>query len=162
MVPSQGPKRFDLDALQRCVATLGTSRDVVSCQVKQPLRDALVLCRFGGCRHRQQLAAAREVFPLVPVGEQTEVADPHVAMRQHVQEKTPDELVSFDGHRLAYVAAGAIPVAEADLAMVHGKESVVRDRHPVGVPTKVVEDLLGPGKRLFAVKDPPFAPQGVA
>ena len=54
------------------------------------------LDRLGRFRHRgrrEQLPGARDVGPVFGGGEQAVVADVVEALRQHVQQKAPDELV---------------------------------------------------------------------
>ena len=55
------------------------------------------LCGLGGVglfrRHREQLASVRNVCGSVAVGEQPIVPDAVEALRQHMDQQAPDELV---------------------------------------------------------------------
>ena len=57
-------------------------------------------------------------------------------------------------HRLLTVAVAVILPAEADLAVVHGKQPVVGDGDTVSVASDIVEDLGWPGKRPLRVDHP--------
>ena len=47
----------------------------------------------AGLRHGEQLAGSRDVVGSVTVGEQPIVSDAMEALRQHVDQEAPDELV---------------------------------------------------------------------
>jgi hypothetical protein len=48
-------------------------------------------------------------------------------------EKAADELVGGQGHGLPALSLG-VPVAEADLAVLDGEQTAIRQRDPVDIP----------------------------
>src|SRR5216683_4097592 len=77
---------------------------------------------FWARRQGEQLARVRNVFGSVAIGEQPIVSDAMEALRQHVDQEAPDELVSRQRHRL--VAGGPLDpivlVLEGDAVLVGG------------------------------------------
>jgi len=72
-------------------------------------------------------------------------------------EKTPDELLSTDGHDLSLCCAGA-PIPKGHLTVVGRKDSAVGDGDTVNVTGKIIEDLTGALDGRFRMNDPfPFA-----
>ena len=53
------------------------------------------------------------------VAEEAEVPDAVKSARQHMDQKSPDELPTREGHRLLAVVIPVILPAEADLAVIH-------------------------------------------
>ena len=118
----------------------------------------LLECGFGrlsffwACRRGEQLARVRNVFGSVAVGEQPIVSDAMEALRQHMDQETPDELVGRQRHRLV---AGRpfdpiVLVLEGDAVLVGGHEPAIGDRNAVGVARQIAQHLPGPGERLLA------------
>jgi hypothetical protein len=58
------------------------------------------LSLFWARRRGEQFARVRNVFGSVAVGEQPIVSDTMEALRQHMDQETPDELVQVKPHRL--------------------------------------------------------------
>jgi hypothetical protein len=73
---------------------------------------------------------------------------------QDVEEKTANELGSFQGHQLDGVIVMAIPVSEGEPVALKRYQPVVRDGHPVGVSAQVVHDLLNVVEWGFTVHHP--------
>ena len=82
------------------------------------------------------------------------MADAHETWGKHVEEKASQELVHGQGHEALLVAVGGVSPAEGDLVARQGNEAMVGDGHTMGVSAQVVEDILGPPERRFAVDDP--------
>jgi hypothetical protein len=61
----------------------------------------------------EQQTTASQVMLLAPVGEKAEGANPHQPHRQHVKQKTPNELIHVERHRFDLIAVLAIPVGES-------------------------------------------------
>ena len=66
---------------------------------------------------REQLTAACDLLPSVSIGEQAVVADPHEALRQHVEQEAPDELALIELHQLLLVGVGGVAHSERDAAV---------------------------------------------
>jgi hypothetical protein len=85
---------------------------------------------FWGRRQGEQLARVRNVSGSVAVGEQPIVSDAMEALRQHVDQEAPDELVGRQRHYL--VAGGPLDalvlVLEGDAVLVGGHQPAIGDR----------------------------------
>ena len=107
-------------------------------------------------RHGEQLASVRNVCGSVAAGEQPIVSDAMEALRQHVDQEAPDELVGRQRHGL--VAGGPLDpivlVLEGDAVLVGGQQPAIGDRDAVGVARQIAQHLLGPGERLLGVDHP--------
>ena len=82
------------------------------------------------------------------------MADAHEAVGQDMKQEAADELFSRQGHRLQCVAGFAIAVGEGDLGIFDRRQTMVRDGHPMGIATQVVEDFLGSREGLFGIDVP--------
>ena len=61
---------------------------------------------------------------------------------------------AVQGHRLLAIAVAVVLPAEADLAVVHGQQTVVGDGDTVGIAADIVEDLGRPGEGPLRVDHP--------
>jgi len=89
------------------------------------------------------------------------VADAVEALGQHVQQKTPDELVWVKPHRLPAarsINAVVLP-AERDAGVIGCNETAVRNRNAMRVTGEIAQHLLGSSERRFAVDHPLDVPQ---
>ena len=59
-----------------------------------------------------------EVLLLRAVGEEAEVANPHEAIREDVEQEATDELIRFKGHRTKSIGVSSIAVRESDAALI--------------------------------------------
>src|SRR3979490_1381097 len=75
------------------------------------------------------------------------------ALRQHVDQEAPDELVGRQRHR--FVAGGPLGpivlVLEGDAVLVGGQQPAIGDRDAVGVARQIAQHPPGPGERLLRV-----------
>ena len=78
--------------------------------------------RVGDC---QQLATAAQTLFLCSVGQEAEVPDAHEAVGQEVEQKTSDELFSFEPHGFQRIAVFAVAIGEGDLASVDGQKAMI-------------------------------------
>src|SRR5262245_5257319 len=69
-------------------------------------------------RHGEQLTGAGDVFRTIAVGEQAVMADAMEAFRQHMHQKSADELAGCQGHRL--VTLGPFDHAPAGFQLTWG------------------------------------------
>src|ERR1700722_17943610 len=88
------------------------------------------------------------------VAEEAEVPDAVKPVRQHMDQKAPDELLTREGHYLLAVVISVILPAEADLVAIHGHQSVVRDGDAISVAPDVVENLGRARERPLRVDHP--------
>ena len=96
----------------------------------------------------EQLACACNSLAAMAVGEEAIVPDAVEALRKHVDQEPPDELVRVQRHRLpaAGVVGTIILPAKGDAAVVGGDEAAVRDGDPVRVAREIAQHLLRSGK----------------
>ena len=80
----------------------------------------------------------------------------HEAFGDHVEQETADEFVSIEGHGLFSVLIFSVPVTEGDFSAVGRENSIIGERHAVGVAAEVVEDMDGRSERFFGIDDPWF------
>ena len=113
----------------------------------------------AAARDREQLAAEGEFLGAMTIAEKAVMADAMKAVRQGVQQKTPDELVGRQGHHLALVVMPVIAPAEADPIARHVDQPAVRDGDAVRVATEIGQDRRGAGEGALGVDDPLGAPQ---
>lgn len=98
---------------------------------------------------------------LAPISQEAEVAHAHKAVRQDVEQKAADKLLSVEGCGLLLIAVFAIAVAQGDLAVFDIEDTIVGERHTVSVAAEIVENGLGRPERLFRVDDPVFVVRDV-
>ena len=82
--------------------------------------------------------------------EEAEVADADESVRQDVENEASDELAGGDAHGARAVARAAVAVEKPNLAVAQGDQSVVGDRHAVGVAAEIVQSLLGCQRSRFS------------
>ena len=115
-------------------------------------------CEHGGLGQRpikfQQLTALSQGLFFRTVGEKAEVADAHKAVGQNVEQEAADKLLGVEGHRLFSVAVFSISIAQSNLAMIDIEDTIIGERHAVGVAAEIVENSLGRTERLFGIDDP--------
>src|SRR3954453_14588103 len=93
------------------------------------------------------------------IAEETVMADAMKAVRQGVQQETPNELIGHQGHHLALVVMPVIAPAEADLIARHIDQPAVRNGDAVGVATGVAQGRRGAAKGALGIGPPLRAPQ---
>jgi len=91
----------------------------------------------------QQRVALCEFFLPDPVGQEAEVPQPVEPGGRDVEHQPPQALDGIPCQGAQAVAMGIVFVAEGDLAVFQGDESVVGDSDAMGVPGEVLEDVLG-------------------
>jgi len=97
----------------------------------------------------------------VPVARATQAVIAHCdeAMRQHVREKPPHELLGRHG-TVARLRGGRCLVLQGDLAVCQLEHAVIADGHPENVWGQRAQSLLAPADRL-TVHDPILVPYGL-
>ena len=104
----------------------------------------------------QQFTRLREVVVALSIGDQAIVANAMKAAGQDMQQEAAHELLGTEGHGLvAGVCLGPIILpAKGDAALVQGNESLIRDRHPMGIAGQISQHRRRPGKRAFSALHP--------
>src|SRR4051794_18303101 len=93
------------------------------------------------------------------IAEETVMADAMKAVRQGVQQETPNELIGRQGHHLALVVMPVIAPTEADLIARHVDQPAVRDGDAVRIATEIGQDRRRAGKGALGVDHPLRTPQ---
>ena len=96
----------------------------------------------------------REGELLGSVGQKAEVTDAHEAIGEDVEEKAADEFLGIEGQRFQPIVIPSIPVAESDLAVFNGEDTVIGQSDAVGVAAEVVENGLRRTERFFRIDNP--------
>ena len=79
--------------------------------------------------------------------------------RQHMLQKTPDELLGADGHGFRLSTAGTL-IPKGNLAVVDREDSAIGDGHTVNVAGQIIEDRTGALDGRFTVNNPVLLPYG--
>src|ERR1019366_821200 len=92
-------------------------------------------CRRIGClpRASEQMEAERQQSGTSSVGEESEVADAHEGGRQHMQQKSAQELIDFKSQGLFLLAVRGVSPAKGDVAVGESDQSGVGDGDSVSV-----------------------------
>ncbi len=101
-------------------------------------RRILGCCNARG-RHLQQFADPRQILPASGIGDQPIVADPVKSTGQDMQQETAHELARIKRHGLVTgLAIGPVILpAKGNATVVHGHQSLIRDRHPMGIARQI-------------------------
>jgi hypothetical protein len=114
----------------------------------------LISCVWG-CWCLEELATEAEVSLSVAISEEAVVTDMDEVVGPGVEEEAAEEFFCLEGHG-ALAVMGVVLVAEGDLAVFEGQQSVVGDGHAVSVAGEVFEYAEGVGEGGFGVDDPFF------
>ena len=71
-----------------------------------------------------------------------------------MQQEAADKFIGVERHGLDTIALTPVVVGEADTAVTHVEESVVRDGHPMRIAADIVQDVRRAGKGRLGVDDP--------
>jgi len=93
------------------------------------------------------------------IGEQSEVADAHEALGQHVEEEAAQELRCVESHAALLCAVGIVLVAEGDMFTVEVEQATIGDGHAVGVAAQVAQHLGRLSEGRLGIDDPLFMAQ---
>jgi hypothetical protein len=161
---------FEITGLGLAPAREGLDDDHAAAAARTRTRQHALLMHCHGCGRlrffdggwrREQRARSREVASTIGFGKQSVVPDAVQALGQNVDEEAADELVGCEGH--PFVTGRPVEpivlVAEGDAILVGGDEAAIGDSDAVGVARQIVQNLLGPRERSFAVDDPLALPQ---
>jgi hypothetical protein len=70
---------------------------------------------------------------------------------QQMKEEAADELIDRQGHGFLLAVIAVVLIAELDLAVFDGEQTIIGNGHAVGIATQVIEYLLGSSKGLFGL-----------
>ena len=107
-----------------------------------------------GFRHGKEPTTLRQLLRTVAIAEETVIADPLKIAGWDMNEKSPDELLGADCHRLLLATATIILPAEADFAAVDVEDAVVGNGDAMRIAADIVEDLFRSRKGRLGVNDP--------
>ena len=93
------------------------------------------------------------------MSEEPEVPDTHKALGQHMEKKSAQEFVERQPHEPFFVLVRRVPPTESDQTICQVHQAVVGNGHSVGVGAKVVQHMLSPAERAFAIDHPIGAEQ---
>jgi hypothetical protein len=85
---------------------------------------------------------------------QPEVADADESRRQHVQQVSTQEFIDRKRHETLFVLVGGIAPTKCDHAIGQLDESMVGNRHTMGVLAKITKRVLGAPEWAFCVNHP--------
>ena len=94
------------------------------------------------------------------MGQKAEVADAHEAGGKHVEQEAAQELLDRQGHQALLVAVRGVSPAEGNLSVFEGDQTVIGDRHAVGVATEITENMFGATEGRLAIDHPVLPEQG--
>ncbi len=77
--------------------------------------------------------------------------------RQHMLQKTADELLGDDGHGFGLIVLGIL-IPKGHLTVVDRDDSAVGDGYTVNVAGQIFEDCVGALDDRFRMSDPFFLP----
>ena len=79
-----------------------------------------------------------------------------------MQQEAADKFVGVERHGLDTIALTPVAVGEADPAVTHVEEPVVRDGDAMGIAADIVQDVRRAGKGRLGVDDPLFGIELIA
>ena len=105
------------------------------------------------------MEAERQKSGTPSVGEKSEVADAHEAGRQHMEQKSAQELIDFKSHGPFPVAVRGISPAEGDLAISQSDQPGVGYGDAMGVSAEIAQHMLRSSEGRLGIDDPVLAEQ---
>lgn len=104
-----------------------------------------IVDRFGRRRWLRRLkrrSDAREFGGAAGVRQEAKMADAAEPLRQDVEQKATNELLSVERHHFGFVAGAIILAPEADVALLTGEKPAVGDRNAMGVAPEIRQNLF--------------------
>ena len=120
------------------------------------------IIELGGIRQQfraradEQFPAEGEIANSIAVAEQTIVANPLEAGRNDMEEKAADELVVRQRHLARELRFGRaiILILKRHLPVFKSGQTLVAEGDPMGVPSEILNDLLGAAEGRLGINDP--------
>jgi len=98
--------------------------------------------------------AERQEHSALPVGEEAEVADPHEAAREQVQEEAAQELVDRQSQKPLLVGMYGVTPAKHDAALLKSNEPAVGNGDAMRVAAEIAQRVFQPTEWGPGVDDP--------
>lgn len=111
--------------------------------------------------HLKRRSDAREFGSAAGVCQEAKMTDAAEPLRQYVEQKATDELLGVERHHFGFVAGAIILPAEANVALLTGKEPAVGDRNTMGVTPEIGENLFWSAEGTLGIDDPFDLAEGV-
>ena len=108
----------------------------------------------------QQLPAEGQQAGAASVGEEAEVANADETAREQVQQEAAQELVDGQGHESFLVAVSRVAPAKGDVVALQRDQSVVGNRHAMGVGAEIAQGVLGSAEGTLGIDDPVVTEEG--
>lgn len=102
----------------------------------------------------EKLLAQRQQLRPAPRRQESEEADADETVRQHMQQKTGQELLAGHGHLSLLVGVRVILPAEGHLAVGHVQQPMVGDGDAMGIARQILQDMFRSAERRLSVDDP--------
>ncbi len=108
-------------------------------------------------RLAQQLSTLAQGACLAPVGQEAPMPQALKAVRQDMQQKTPDKLMRLQRHGLHLIALAPIAIREAHATVADIQEAMIGNRDAVDIAAQTVKNRGWPGARPLGVHHPRLA-----
>src|SRR5215470_3560017 len=102
----------------------------------------------------EQPTTESEAVTAGAIGEKTVVADAMEAVRQSVQQKAADKLVSIECHHFGLAVRTVVFPGKADVPVGEREQPAVSDGDAMGVAAEIGQHLFGASKRWLGVDYP--------
>lgn len=93
------------------------------------------------------------------VGEESEVADAHEGGRQHMEQKSAQELIDFKSHEPLLVTVRGVSPAKGDVAVGESDQSAVGDGDAMSVSAEIAQHMLRSSEGPLGIDNPILAEQ---
>jgi hypothetical protein len=105
------------------------------------------------------MKAERQESGTFSVGEESEVADAHESWRQHMEQKSAQELIDFKSHGPLLVAVRGVSPAEGDVAIGESDQPAVGDGDAMSVSAEIAQHMFRSSEGPLGIDDPVLAEQ---
>lgn len=107
--------------------------------------------------HSEERTARHKRCLSVSVAQEAEVPYLDKPVREHVEQKPPDELRGIKGHGLSGIPVSIVLPEEGDLPVLYADKATIGKGDPVGIASQIPDHRFGTVKRGLAI-DHPFPP----
>jgi hypothetical protein len=96
----------------------------------------------------KEASAESDTIAPMTIGEEAKVAHAVEAIRKHMKEKAPDELVGMKPHNLLTVATVSTIIlpSEGDMVVIDMDDAAVCDGNTMGIAAKIGKHLIRPAE----------------
>ena len=107
--------------------------------------------------HYEERTARHKRCLSVSVAQEAEVPYLDKPVREHVEQKPPDELRGIKGHGLSGIPVSIVLPEEGDLPVLYADKATIGKGDTVGIASQIPDHRFGTVKRRLAI-DHPFPP----